>query len=330
MDSPEDVLTAVRDAVAAGDLATAEVVLRQASKRWSREPEFAIRHAKVLTQMNNEKSAYKVYRKVMKKAPERLDACRGAADAAIQIGKGRDAEKLYGRAIGLGMSLDEATAGIARSFSIRKRYAEAWEKAVTQFKDSGRKSRDLHSLLTEISPIVGAGVPPLNEFDMADVEQVQVEVRRDQDDPMLTGKSFEAGSLEAMAGVDKGTLVDDDILGFEGLLEENKSTGGETSLGIDLSFLDTSPQSAPPAPTGDAASTQTGAEIQMGAESQTGAEIQTGAESQTSGFSTDDLDLTESPPTTESPLSADKIEVSPQSKAQPVDDEDPFADWPDV
>lgn len=318
MDSPEDVLNAVRDALVAGDLATAEVVLRQASKRWSREPEFSIRHAKVLSQMNNEKSAYKIYRKVMKKAPERLDACRGAADSAIKIGKGRDAEKLYGRAIGLGMSLDEASGGIARSLSIRKRYAEAWDKAITQFNDSGRKSRDLHSFLTEISPIVGAGVPPLNEFDMADVEQIQVKVRRDQDDPDLTGKTFEAGSLEAMAGVDKGTLVDDDILGFEGLLDENKSAGGETSLGIDLSFLADTTQSPPPSPTEDAVPTLTEAE------SQSSEQIHS------TSISIDDLDLDELNPAVESPPTTDEIGAPTQTKVQPVDDDDPFADWPDV
>jgi hypothetical protein len=332
MDSPEEVLGAVREAMVAGDLATAEVVLRQASKRWSREPEFAVRHAKVLSQQGNEKAAFKVYRKVMKKAPERLDACRGAADCAIKIGKGRDAEKLYGRAIGLGMSLDVASAGISRSFTIRNRYAEAWDKALTQFKDSGRKSRELYALLKEISPIVGAAVPPLNEFDMADVEQTQEEVRRDHSDPVLTEKSFIAGSLEAMAGVDKETLVDDDNLDLETLLGGSTQGAGPTSLGIDLSFLDE------PGQTGDGG--EDAVDTQMAETSQSdalSADLDL-SEPDEFGFLNDPASQETTAGTSTPPTADDSQPDEGETQSQPsvagsqsaADDDDPFADFPDL
>ena len=299
MDTPEDVLSAVREAMMADDLDTAEATLRMASKRWSREPEFAIRYARVLSQQGKDKAAFKVYRKVMRKAPERLDACRGAADSAIKVGKGRDAEKLYGRAIGLGLSLDEANAGIARSLTLRNRHAEAWEIALSQFNDSGRKCRELHALMKEMSPIVGAAVPPLNEFDMADVQQTQQEVRRDHSDPILTGQSFDAGSIEAMAGVDKQTLVEDDVQEIENLFDDSVKMGGETSLGIDLSFLDQPSETEENPP-------------------------------QTEEVATRDLDLSEPEDTSQSEVAVETTPAAAETKATAPDDDDPFADWPDL
>ena len=299
MDTPEDVLSAVREAMMADDLDAAEATLRMASKRWSREPEFAIRYARVLSQQGKDKAAFKAYRKVMRKAPERLDACRGAADSAIKVGKGRDAEKLYGRAIGLGLSLDEANAGIARSLTLRNRHAEAWEIALSQFNDSGRKCRELHALMKEMSPIVGAAVPPLNEFDMADVEQTQQEVRRDHSDPILTGQSFDAGSIEAMAGVDKKTLVEDDVQEIENLFDDSVKMGGETSLGIDLSFLDQPSETEENSP-------------------------------QTEEVATRDLDLSEPEDTSQSEVAVETTPAAAETKATAPDDDDPFADWPDL
>ena len=299
MDTPEDVLSAVREAMMADDLDAAEATLRMASKRWSREPEFAIRYARVLSQQGKDKAAFKAYRKVMRKAPERLDACRGAADSAIKVGKGRDAEKLYGRAIGLGLSLDEANAGIARSLTLRNRHAEAWEIALSQFNDSGRKCRELHALMKEMSPIVGAAVPPLNEFDMADVQQTQQEVRRDHSDPISTGQSFDAGSIEAMAGVDKKTLVEDDVQEIENLFDDSVKMGGETSLGIDLSFLDQPSETEENSP-------------------------------QTEEVATRDLDLSEPEDTSQSEVAVETTPAAAETKATAPDDDDPFADWPDL
>ena len=181
------------------------------------------------------RAEYKVYRKVMKKAPERLDACIGAAECAIQTGKGRLAEKLYSRGIGLGLSLDDATLGIARSLVIRSQHHLAWEKAIVQFKSSGNKSKGLHDLLKEISPQTGISVPVLDQFDTAIMDGNIEGVRRDNIDPRLAENTFAAGSLEAMAGVDRATLVETGDLLSDDLLAVTSSGG--TSLGIDLSAL---------------------------------------------------------------------------------------------
>ncbi len=235
MTSPEEVLATVRQAMSSGDLETAEVALRDARKKWKNEPEFAVRYANVLVKQGKHPQALKVYRKVMKKAPERLDACIGAAECAIQTGKGRLAEKLYSRGIGLGLSLDEATLGIARSLVIRSQHHLAWEKAILQFKSSGNKSKGLHDLLKEISPQTGISVPALDQFDTAIMDTNIEGVRRDNPDPRLVENTFTAGSFEAMAGVDRATLVESGDLHSDDLLSVTSSGG--TSLGIDLSAL---------------------------------------------------------------------------------------------
>ena len=235
MTSPEEVLATVRQAMSSGDLETAEATLKDARKRWKSEPEFAVRHANVLVKQGKHAQALKVYRKVMKKAPERLDACIGAAECAIQTGKGRLAEKLYSRGIGLGLSLDDATLGIARSLVIRSQHHLAWEKAIVQFKSSGNKSKGLHDLLKEISPQTGISVPVLDQFDTAVIDDNIEGVRRDNIDPRLAENTFAAGSLEAMAGVDRATLVETGDLLSDDLLAVSSSGG--TSLGIDLSAL---------------------------------------------------------------------------------------------
>lgn len=236
MTSPEEVLATVRQAMSSGDLETAEVTLKDARKRWKSEPEFAVRHANVLVKQGKHAQALKVYRKVMKKAPERLDACVGAAECAIKTGKGRLAEKLYSRGIGLGLSLDDATLGIGRSLVIRSQHHLAWEKVIVQFKSSGNKSKGLHDLLKEISPQTGISVPVLDQFDTAVIDDNIEGVRRDNIDPRLAENTFAAGSLEAMAGVDRATLVETgDLLSDDDLLAVTSSGG--TSLGIDLSAL---------------------------------------------------------------------------------------------
>ena len=233
--SPEEVLATVRQAMASGDFETAEVELKGARKRWKNEPEFAVRHGNVLVKLGEHGQALKVYRKVMKKAPERLDACVGAAECAIQTGKGRLAEKLYSRSIGLGYSLDNATLGVARSLVLRSQHHLAWEKAILQFKSSGNKSQGLHEFLQEISPQTGLSVPILDQFDTDIIDEKIEGVRRDNSDPRLIENSFAAGSLEAMAGVDRDTLVEPSELLSDDLLAASSSGG--TSLGIDLSAL---------------------------------------------------------------------------------------------
>lgn len=237
MSSAEEVLQAVRDAMAAQDYEKAELELRMAAKRWKKDPEFAVRHANVLVKLGQHGPALKIYRKVMAKAPERLDACSSAASCAIQLGKGKLAEKLYSRAIGLGMSLDRATLGISRSLVLRSRHLEAWNKAVSQFKSSGNKSKELHDLLKEISPQTGISVPHLDMYDSA-VLDVELEgVRRNTPDPRLEDNSFAAGSIEAMAGIDRTTLVEEIELSGDTILGSPSLGKGSTSLGIDLSSI---------------------------------------------------------------------------------------------
>ena len=237
MTSPDEILTTVRDAMSKGDLELAEKTLREASSTWKREPEFAVRHANVLVQMGNHRNALKVYRKVMKQVPERLDACIGAAECAIKVGNGKLAEKLFSRAIGLGMSLDLATAGISRSLIIRSRHHQAWEKALAQFVSTENKSKELHKLLQEISPQVGSSVPALNQFDSAEIDDFDSNIRGGVDDPRLSDNNFDAGSIEAMAGVDRETLLNQHEMLGDDLLSDASGDFRITNLGIDLSAV---------------------------------------------------------------------------------------------
>lgn len=313
MDTPEDVLSSIREAMNAQDYVRAENELKAASKRWKNEPEFAVRHAGVLVKLGRDKEALKVYRKVMKKAPERLDACRGAAQSALSLGKAKLAEKLFSRATGLGLNLDEAALGIARCMLLRRHFLDAWKKAEYQFKESGNRHRGLHEFLVEIAPQVGLSTPRLDEFDSVSLHQIQDEVRRDTPDQRLQSHNFAAGSLEAMAGVDRGTLVDADSLDSGELLGGSKIGQGSTNLGIDLSLL-TESSSAPIAESGSQQSLE--------------------ADDNPAGPSTDsappvevelDLDgLTEAAPATSQVVSSPPAEQNPALSP----DADPWDDWP--
>lgn len=304
MTSPEEVLATVRQAMSSGDLESAEIALRDARKRWKKEPEFAVRHANVLVKQGKHGQALKVYRKVMKKSPERLDACIGAAECAIQTGKGKLAEKLYSRGIGLGLSLDDATLGIARSLVIRSQHHLAWEKAIVQFKSSGNKSKELHGLLKEISPQTGISVPSLDQFDTAIIDSNIEGVRRDNPDPRLAENKFAAGSFEAMAGVDRDTLVESGGLPTDDLL--NVTASGGTSLGIDLSALQDPPQKSHTSQ-GDISS-----------------QVQNDEDNDVQDVV--DIDMNGGP---EADDDSSEESAEPQSEVSSTN-EDPFDDWPDI
>lgn len=304
MTSPEEVLATVRKAMSSGDLESAESALRDARKRWKKEPEFAVRHANVLVKQGKHGQALKVYRKVMKKSPERLDACIGAAECAIQTGKGKLAEKLYSRGIGLGLSLDDATLGIARSLVIRSQHHLAWEKAIIQFKSSGNKSKVLHGLLKEISPQTGISVPSLDQFDTAIIDSNIESVRRGKPDPRLAENTFAAGSFEAMAGVDRATLVESGELPTDDLLDVTGSGG--TSLGIDLSALQNPPEESH-SPQVDISS-----------------QIQNVENNDVQDVV--DIDINGGP---ESADDSSEESAEPQSEVRSTN-EDPFDDWPDI
>jgi hypothetical protein len=304
MTSPEEVLATVRQAMSSGDLESAEIALRDARKRWKKEPEFAVRHANVLVKQGKHGQALKAYRKVMKKSPERLDACIGAAECAIQTGKGKLAEKLYSRGIGLGLSLDDATLGIARSLVIRSQHHLAWEKAIVQFKSSGNKSKVLHVLLKEISPQTGISVPSLDQFDTEIIDTNIEGVRRDNPDPRLAENTFAAGSFEAMAGVDRDTLVESSDLLTDDLLDITASGG--TSLGIDLSALQGPPQKSHTSQ-GDISS-----------------QVQNDEDNDVQDVV--DIDINGGP---EADDDSSEESAEPQSEVSSTN-EDPFDDWPDI
>jgi len=304
MTSPEEVLATVRQAMSSGDLESAEIALRDARKRWKKEPEFAVRHANVLVKQGKHGQALKVYRKVMKKSPERLDACIGAAECAIQTGKGKLAEKLYSRGIGLGLSLDDATLGIARSLVIRSQHHLAWEKAIVQFKSSGNKSKELHGLLKEISPQTGISVPSLDQFDTAIIDSNIEGVRRDNPDPRLAENTFAAGSFEAMAGVDRDTLVESGGLPTDDLL--NVTASGGTSLGIDLSALQDPPQKS------------------HNSQGDISSQVQNDEDNDVQDVV--DIDMNGGP---EADDDSSEESAEPQSEVSSTN-EDPFDDWPDI
>ncbi len=236
MATPEQVLADARRCMVEGDLEGAAKLFKQACKRWQKEPEFRIRYADVLERLGRHSQAYRQYKRVMRISPERLDACAGAAECALACGWARDATRLYGRSVGLGMNIDIATKGIARALCLRGRHHEAWEKANAQFIEGGRKSRQLHGFMTEISPIVGLRVPDLDEFDLADLPDEPDTVRRD---PGVYSESddasFASGSLEEMAGIDEEALRTQSTPGVDELLGETAASA--TPLGIDLSAL---------------------------------------------------------------------------------------------
>ncbi len=314
MVSPDEILATVRDALAAGDLELAEQSLRDASRTWKREPEFAVRHAGVLVRLGKHSQALKVYRKAMKRAPERLDACKGAAECAIKIGNGKLAEKLYSRATGLGMDLDEVALGISRSYILRSQHHMAWEKASVQFKASGNKSKELHILLNEISAQVGSSVPKLDDYDSADIDLQLSDVRRETPDPRLVEHTFEAGSIEAMAGVDRTTLLENTAIMGDDLFSESSSGAGTTNLGIDLSALESS---------NDVASRRS---IDQNEEKKTPQHPESSnAESEVNPISSEiDLDIDS--------LSSSEIEPKTTEPKTPttIQGDDPFDDWPDI
>ena len=223
-----------------GDLEGAAKIFKQACKRWQKEPEFRIRHAEVLERLGRPSKAYRQYKRAMRISPERLDACAGAAECALACGWARDATRLYGRSIGLGMNIDIATTGIARALCLRKRHHEAWVKASAQFIEGGNKSRVLHGFMTEISPIVGLRVPDLDEFDLAELPDELGPVRRDSGVYSESEDSvFSSGSIEAMAGIDEDALRTLSAPGVTELLGDSGVSA--TPLGIDLSALDEVP-----------------------------------------------------------------------------------------
>ena len=162
MESPEDALREAQAAEVGGDLALAESLLRAASNRWKREPEFKLRHARVLRALGNERKALKVYRSVLKAHPQRADVAMNAAQTATSLNKLRLAESLWSRALSVGAQADIATEGLCRTIWTRGRKEESWERAKVAFVQGGSSSRVLHDFLRECAPIIGTSVPEID------------------------------------------------------------------------------------------------------------------------------------------------------------------------
>ena len=238
MDSPEQ---ALRDAHAAeidGDLHLAETILRSASKQWRREPEFKMRHGKVLRSLGYEKKALKVYRSVLKAHPQRADAAIAAAETASSMNKSRLAESLWSRALSVGAPTDVATVGLCRAIWLRGRKEESWERAHRAFIQGGNSSRVLHDFLRECSPIIGTQVP---EIDLLETGQLDNEFQSPttRRELSLQPVTFSADSVESMAGIkatDLSAPPSDTITDLLDLEEKEPQ--------IDMSAMDQNPSIA--------------------------------------------------------------------------------------
>ena len=206
METPEQALRDAHAAEVGGDLTLAESILRAASKRWRREPEFKMRHGRVLRSLGFEKKALKVYRSVLKAHPQRADAAIAAAETATSLQKSRLAESLWSRALSVGAPTDVATVGLCRIIWIRGRKEESWERARGAFIQGGNSSRLLYDFLCECAPIIGTQVPELDLLETGELNDdfSSIDTRRELS---LTPASFSGDSLEDMAGITADELA---------------------------------------------------------------------------------------------------------------------------
>ena len=206
MESPEQALRDAHAAEVEGDLHLAESILRKACKKWRREPEFMMRHGRILRGLGDERKALKVFRTVLKAHPQRADAAIAAAETATSLNKSRLAESLWGRALSVGAPTDVATVGLCRAIWIRGRKEEAWERARSAFLQGGNSSRILHDFLRECSPVIGTQVP---EIDMLETGELNDDFSAAESRRELTLKpaTFATDSVEAMAGITAADLA---------------------------------------------------------------------------------------------------------------------------
>ena len=233
MESPEDALREAQAAEVGGDLALAESLLRAASNRWKREPEFKLRHARVLRALGNERKALKVYRSVLKAHPQRADVAMNAAQTATSLNKLRLAESLWSRALSVGAQADIATEGLCRTIWTRGRKEESWERAKVAFVQGGSSSRVLHDFLRECAPIIGTSVPEIDLLETSELDGnfAPSESRRELS---LKPATFSTDSVESMAGISAADLSAPADQELTDLLGEN-----ESRQQIDMSALST-------------------------------------------------------------------------------------------
>ncbi len=236
METPEQALRTAHSLEVEGNLEVAAEILKDASKRWKREPEFKMRHARVLRRLGSDKKALKVFKTVIRAHPQRADAAQGAAECAQAIGKAKAAEKHWSRALSLGAAHDVCSVGICRSMWVRGKREESWHQAIAAFTGDGRRSVALHDFLKEISPAIGLKVPDLDVM-----ETLELDAAADaRGSGQVTGGSlespqFSSDSLESMAGVvsDSAAATAAAIQGAQSLLNDDNKVEGK----IDMSAL---------------------------------------------------------------------------------------------
>jgi tetratricopeptide (TPR) repeat protein len=220
VDSPEQALREAHAAEVEGNLAGAESILRDSCKRWKREPEFKMRHGRVLRRMGLEKKALKVYRTLLKAHPQRADAATAAAECAM--------------ALAVGASSDESTAGLCRAMWLRGQKEEAWQRALQAFVQQGRIGKSLHAFLEECAPILGEAVPELDLLEIGEFAEEPAGLSAIRTESQLPQTAFASDSMEAMAGIaadDLTTLTDVSVT--DALL----SSGNEEGAAVDMSAL---------------------------------------------------------------------------------------------
>lgn len=233
MESPEEALRQAQSAETSGELVLAESILRSAVKKWKREPEFKMRHGRVLRKLGRDRRALKVYRAVLKSHPQRADAAQAAAESAQALGKARLAEMLWARALSVGAEVDVSTVGLCRAKWTRGLKEEAWEQALQSFVQNGRNSRILHDFLVECSPILGTGVPDFDQFDIATLEAENSQPIQIRNESKISPTNFGSDTVESMAGIS----VDDLTSGGQNLPDELLDVNSPEKTQIDMSAL---------------------------------------------------------------------------------------------
>ena len=231
VDSPEQALRDAHAAEVEGNLILAESILRAASKRWRREPEFKMRHGKILRNLGSDKKALKVYRSVLKAHPQRADAAIAAAETASSLNKARLAESLWARALSVGAPTDVATVGLCRTIWLRGRKEEAWGRALGAFTQGGNSSRKLHDFLRECSPIIGTQVPEIDVLETGELND-DFTTTTSRRELSIEPPTFATDSVEAMAGITADNLAAPSTEAISELLGVS-----ETSQQIDMSEM---------------------------------------------------------------------------------------------
>ena len=247
MESPESVLREAISLEAAGDLFGAESMLKRACGVWKSEPEFKLRHADILVKLGQAKRALKRFREVMKSHPQRVEAPRGAAAAAFSLQRYKLAEKIYIRAMSIGLGGDEAALGIASCQLKRGNVELAWHTALTRFEKGQRSHQGLHQLLTEMSAILGRVPPALETYDSiyggtgvnSESTVSFQEIASHRNDAASTS-STNADSMEELAGISAHELrsnVEEDTLNLLTANEDVQTPRSEVE--IDMSSIET-------------------------------------------------------------------------------------------